>query len=139
MKTTRKFYGIFLVLLVSALTFSSCDGLELYWDNGNHYEYSERLCSRTWTDSWYDGYDGTNYYQELRFYGDYTGTDYLESVDRYGNRRTSTLYFNWDWRSYDSLVLDYGNSRSYIDDISWNGWDRMDCVFDGEWVSFTAY
>ena len=135
----KRFYYMLLIVCISAIALSSCHGLDVYWSNGDYYENSEHLCSRTWTDSWYDSYDGVSYYQELRFYGDGTGTDYLESVDYYGNRRSSSLRFIWDWTSYNSIVLDYGNSRSYMDEIHWNGWDKMSCLFDGERVYFSAY
>ncbi|WP_300725410.1 hypothetical protein [uncultured Bacteroides sp.] len=139
MKTIIRKFQYIVAVLIATFTLSSCDGFEvgIGWgpDCDGYYEATDILCSRTWSDSWYNDYEGLRYYQELRFYYDNTGTDYLEVTDRYGNRRTSVLNFYWDWTGYDRICMDYGDGRSYLDHISFNGWS-MDCKFDGEWVTF---
>lgn len=142
MKTKKKaLYRIFF-LLAMTLAFTSCEyvGLGVEFGNGtnNYRERTDYLCSRIWTDEWYDDYD-TYYYQELRFYPDNTGEDYLYKQDRYGNREESILRFAWDWWnvSYTSLRLTYRDGYSYMDNIQMGG-NQLNCLFDNYPAYFTG-
>ena len=74
-----------LMLITFAFAFQACDyvGVEIGVGTDAYRENTDYLCSRPWSDEWYDDY-GTYYYQELRFYGNNTGEDYLYTQDRHG-------------------------------------------------------
>lgn len=134
MKTTKqKIYHI-IATLTLILTLNSCDhvgiGIELGGETNNYRESTDYLCSRIWASEWYDEYD-VYYYQEICFYPNNTGSDYLYSQDRWGNTKTSTLNFAWDWwnTSYTSIRLDYGRKFSYMDNIQMGG-NQLNCLFN---------
>lgn len=44
-------------------------------------------------------------------------------------------YFDWDWESYSSICMRYSDGLSYMDNVSL-GQNKLDCKFDGDWVTF---
>lgn len=128
-----------LMLITFAFAFQACDyvGVEIGVGTDAYRENTDYLCSRPWSDEWYDDY-GTYYYQELRFYGNNTGEDYLYTQDRHGYIQESMYNFTWDWFNsmYTSIRLTYGpGDYSYMDNISMGG-NRLNCLLDGQPVYF---
>ena len=116
MRTKYKLYPLIAVMAL-ALSLTSCEhvgiGIEFGNTTNSYHEATGYLCSRPWSDEWYDDY-GVYHYQELIFFPDNTGEDYMLTRDRYGYVQESSYTFVWDWYNsiYTSIRMKYGQ-RDY--------------------------
>lgn len=140
MKTKYKLYPL-IAIMALAFSLTSCErvGIDIEFGNttNGYHEATGYLCSRPWSDEWYDN-NGVYHYQELIFFPDHTGEDYMLTRDRYGYVQESSYTFAWDWYNsiYTSIRMKYGpRDFSYMDNIAMGG-NQLNCLLDGEPVYF---
>lgn len=127
-----------LCLLFTGL--SSCD--DDPYDSRTAEEATYALCSATWVDYFVTD-DGLDCEQQLRFYANGEGEDYRIYYYPNGREQTENVPFYWGWEPgnyyFDALSIDYPNGETtYLEDI-WISGNRLDCLYNGEQVSFRAY
>lgn len=100
------------------------------------------LCRATWVD-YFETEDGLDCEQQLHFYPNGEGEDIRIYYYPNGREQHENVPFYWDWEPgnyyFDALWMDYPNGeRTWLEEI-WISGNRMDCVYNGEHVSFRAY
>lgn len=128
------------LLLILLVGLGSCD--DDPYDERAGEEATYALCSATWTDYFVTS-DGLDCEQQLRFYPNGEGQDYRIYYYPNGREQSENIPFYWEWDPgsyyFDALSMDYPNGdRTWLEEI-WISGGRMECLYNGEQVSFRAY
>lgn len=128
------------LLIILLVGLGSCD--DDPYDDWAGEDATRALCSATWVDYFVTS-DGLDCEQQLRFYPNGEGEDVRIYYYPNGREQTENVPFYWDWESgsyyFDALWIDYPNGeRTWLEEI-WISGSRMECLYNGEHVSFRAY
>ena len=117
MKTRMMKMMGWMLMMFGMMGLTSCEvELRPWYDDVCHDDYTYKLCSRTWEESWME--NGNLYTQRLDFYNNRTGREVLRIEYWDGDVSEDIYRFNWKWDGYDCIRMEYGpGDISYLEDI----------------------